>query len=228
MKKFILLTFAFLGVGFYELSGGADFDPTEARETVIKDRLERESLRQTEIAAWRPPDRQVDQTAPKDANADVAKAARAELDLVTFDTAAQDTRSSSEESSAAAEPLNPGPQADQVPLSELAGFGANEDAPLSIADLETEPEEQQNVAFAGSRQIASSAEIADAAPDIRTIKGTLVNMRSGPGTDYDIVDQLEKATEVEILTDGGNGWVELRPVTGGTTGWIAEFLLTGS
>ena len=31
MKRFILLTFGFLGWAFYEMSGGADFQPASAR-----------------------------------------------------------------------------------------------------------------------------------------------------------------------------------------------------
>ena len=55
------------------------------------------------------------------------------------------------------------------------------------------------------------------------VPGSMV--RTCPGS---IPSKLEQATEVEVLTDAGNGWVELRPVGGGATGWIAEFLLTGS
>jgi uncharacterized protein YgiM (DUF1202 family) len=88
-----------------------------------------------------------------------------------------------------------------------------------------------SVAFPGTTIRASSSDasaqsLADVR-DIRTVKGERVNMRSGPGTDYDVVDQLAQSTRVEVLTDDGNGWVELRPVDGGPTGWIAAFLLSG-
>ena len=97
------------------------------------------------------------------------------------------------------------------------------DNPLSLAALETTPTETSNTTFAGTRQVAASTETVD----IRVVKGDLVNMRSGPGTEYDVIDQLTQATEVEVLSSNGQGWVELRAVNGGSTGWIAEFLLTG-
>ncbi len=231
MKSFVVLTFAFLGLAFYELSGGGSFDPNEARETILEARLERQNARQTEIAAWQPLETvakenevQTPQLSPEP-----TEVTRAGLDLVSFTDAAENAQTLSgaaETESVSALPLSP--PGEQVPLSELADLGANEPAPLSIAALETDSDLQPGNAFPGSRQIASSAEIEISEPDIRIVKGTLVNMRSGPGTDYDVVDQLEQATEVEVLTDAGNGWVELRPVGGGATGWIAEFLLTGS
>lgn len=38
MKRFILLSFGFLGFAFYELSGGADFDPVAARDAALQAR----------------------------------------------------------------------------------------------------------------------------------------------------------------------------------------------
>jgi uncharacterized protein YgiM (DUF1202 family) len=62
--------------------------------------------------------------------------------------------------------------------------------------------------------------------DIRIVTGSLVNLRSGPGTNYEVVDQLARDTEVEVISDQGNGWVELRPVDGDITGWMSDSLLT--
>lgn len=231
MKRFIVLTFAFLGLAFYELSGGGGFDPDQAREMAIQARLERQSSRQSEIAAWQPPKIAVAENgAPRaEARAEVTEVTRIGLDLVSFTAATQKPQAAPDQEAVETVSVLPrAPRGERVPLSELAGLSATAAAPISIDALETETNPQQDNAFPGSRQIASSADITDTAPDIRSVKGTLVNMRSGPGTDYDVVDQLEQATEVEVLTDAGNGWVELRPLDGGTTGWIAEFLLTGS
>lgn len=231
MKRFIALTFAFLGLAFYELSGGGSFDPSQARDSVIEARLDRQAARQSEIASWQP--REV---APKEDDVLTAQmlpgaseVTRAGLDLVSFsDAARNDQTPAGTEATAIVSVLPLSPPGEQVPLSELADRSANAPAPLSIAALETDSGSPRGNAFPGSRQIASSADIEISEPDIRIVKGTLVNVRSGPGTDYDVVDRLEQATEVEVLTDAGNGWVELRPVGGGATGWIAEFLLTGS
>lgn len=212
MKRFILLSFVFLGLGFYELSGGADFDPAANRTAQIEARQDRNATR---LAALPATTASTDvivaatsaSTQPEETTPQVTRAA---LNLVSFETVTQPANAPNElvktERSAAA-------------ISELAT-----EQELSLAALESAPTVGQSVAFAGNSRTASSVE---ATLDIRTVKGTLVNMRSGPGTDYDVVDQLSQSTRVEILTDSGNGWVELRPLDGGATGWIAEFLLTG-
>ncbi len=73
-----------------------------------------------------------------------------------------------------------------------------------------------------------SLEAAPAARDLRAIKGAGVNLRAGPGTGYGILEQLARGTPVEVLEDDGAGWVRLRVMPGGATGWIADFLLEGS
>ena len=39
MKRFILLTFGFLGWAFYEMSGGADFQPASVRMAANADQM---------------------------------------------------------------------------------------------------------------------------------------------------------------------------------------------
>ena len=53
-------------------------------------------------------------------------------------------------------------------------------------------------------------------------------MRAGPGTDYDVLDKLTQGTEVAILFDNGDGWVELRVLDSGQQGWIADYLLVAA
>mmetsp|Transcript_28995 Transcript_28995/g.55613 ORF Transcript_28995/g.55613 Transcript_28995/m.55613 type:complete len:187 (+) Transcript_28995:148-708(+) len=62
--------------------------------------------------------------------------------------------------------------------------------------------------------------------EIRAVSGNSVNVRGGPGTNYSVVNRLVRGDEVEVLQDPGNGWVKLRPVTGGPIGWMADFLLS--
>ncbi|MCR8824918.1 SH3 domain-containing protein [Photobacterium sp. TY 1-4] len=62
--------------------------------------------------------------------------------------------------------------------------------------------------------------------DMRSVSASRVNVRGGPGTQYGVVDNLTRGTQVEILQDPGNGWVKLRPIEGGAEGWMADFLLT--
>jgi len=64
--------------------------------------------------------------------------------------------------------------------------------------------------------------------DLRTVRGNRVNVRGGPGTDYEVVIRLGRGDAVEILQDNGDGWVKMRPLEGGPEGWMADFLLTSS
>lgn len=52
-----------------------------------------------------------------------------------------------------------------------------------------------------------------------TITGKLVNVRAGPGTNHDRIDQLPKGTKVTVLEES-NGWCRVR-LSNGRTGWIS-------
>lgn len=217
MKRFILLSFIVLGLGFYELSGGSGFDPDAARLSVIEARQEREVARKAAlpgpvyVAAPSSPEPQVDETG-----------ARANLNLVSFASVVAEPETDETSAPAALPRANTPEAAPEITVERLA---AAQDEPLSLAALSPAQERQSNI-FAGSSVVASSTNINNE-KSLRSVKGTRVNMRSGPGTQYDVVAQLTQSAEVEVLTDTGNGWVELRPLDGGPTGWVAEFLLTG-
>ncbi len=62
--------------------------------------------------------------------------------------------------------------------------------------------------------------------DMRAVAGKRVNMRSGPGTNYSVLDTLPRGTEAEVLTVNADGWAEIRITRTGQIGWMAERLLT--
>ena len=64
--------------------------------------------------------------------------------------------------------------------------------------------------------------------DIRSVTSNRVNVRGGPSTSFDVVGKLVRGAEVEVLTDTGNGWVEMQSLDGSTIGWMADFLLSKS
>ncbi|MEM1351340.1 MAG: SH3 domain-containing protein [Pseudomonadota bacterium] len=231
MKKFIFLSFIFLGAGFYELSGGGDFNPEAAREAAVEMRMERHSARATlsDFVATTPSQLTNDTTAQADTAENVSRAA---LDLVSFDAA---VNSSGREAPEPATVLERAPARDlstpDIALAELSRDIASGSEQISLTALETVATQSADapanpVVFEGQSVVASSLPL-DSGPDIRSVSGTLVNMRSGPSTDFEVIDQLVQGTEVEIMSDNGAGWVELRPLNGGSSGWIAEFLLTG-
>lgn len=65
-----------------------------------------------------------------------------------------------------------------------------------------------------------------ALPDIRSVRGSVVNMRNGPGTNFSVLTKLRRGDEVEIVRDDGEGWVKLRATASGRVGWMADSLVT--
>ena len=111
---------------------------------------------------------------------------------------------------AASQPLNGGDAIAARPLAGIGGFNAE----TLVSDVQDIPIDQ---AVVSTRGLA----------DIRSITGESANMRSGPGTDFETVDQLTRGTDVEILGQRG-AWVELRDLNTGQTGWMADWLVTAA
>ncbi len=219
MQRFLILGFAFLAFAFYVMSGGASFDPAASRDALIEARQHREAAR---IAALPAPGETIAVEGVATTRALPGPATRTNtqaqpLNLASF----EDVADPAAELEAAPAGLNVTEEALDRPVPTRI----IPETELSLDALETASGARQNIAFAGSTTSASDGRVENTV-DIRTVQGSRVNMRSGPGTEYDVIDQLSQSTQVEILTDSGDGWVELRPVTGGATGWIAEFLLS--
>ena len=178
MNKFIAFSFLVLGVGFYELSGGAEFTP-ETREAAHQ--VARAQTNETVAPAL--PAAKPD-TVEAAAAAAPQTAEPSDIQLASFQ---------------AEEPKNTLPKID---LSKFA------------APVVTEPVVQQPEASTGF-----------IGTDIRQVIGNSVNVRSGPGTNFDVVAQAIRGEEAEVIVDDGSGWVQLR-LAGGQTGWMADFLLS--
>ena len=104
--------------------------------------------------------------------------------------------------------LNVQTSVSDLPKIDLSKF----DIPQAVAPVtETSVTSEEPTGFIGT--------------DIRQVTGTRVNIRSGPGTSYDVVAQAIQGDEAEIIVDDGTGWVQLR-LAGGQTGWMADFLLS--
>jgi len=61
--------------------------------------------------------------------------------------------------------------------------------------------------------------------DIREVTGNRVNLRRGPGTNFNTVGKLLRGDKVRVLSQE-NGWTKLRVVETGRIGYMADFLLT--
>lgn len=204
MKRFILLSFVFLGLGFYELSGGADFDPVAAREAAVLARggsLDRDPAADMRLAG-----------AVQEEDA-LPSVTRMSLNLTSFDDVLSDDAPRQPQSSATIEPAEPAQNAIAV-------------TPVTFENPADNQTVLPSLIFPGNSARASSDAVTEPR-DLRLVSASAVNMRGGPGTGFDVVTRLDRDTQVEVLQDDGTGWVRLRPVEGGPEGWIADFLLTG-
>ncbi len=206
VTRFIVISFVFLGWAFYQLSGGSKFDPEVTRMSRIEAPNEVE-------------------TALLESSTPAERAAEINVEPVTLELAT------------AQEVLTPKPRLNTTP----ARVVQETEARLKQAALEVEEEQQiilpsliQDAVPSDEGSVTpvdfsqgEPAAAPSASADRRIVSGSRVNVRGGPGTDFQIVNRLVRGDEVEILEDPGNGWVRLRPVGGGTVGWMADFLLTG-
>ena len=201
--RFVFLSFVFMGWAFYELSGGADFQPRGMRKAAPIQVAEAESTVPTPVPAvadpvpivkpvLKPrapspaPDRTVRQVPPPDREEVVARLAQA------------------------------GSGADLFATDTTQG--------LSLVSLEQ--------GAASLRQFDDVETTADAAepfvapaPDIREVAGTRVNMRNGPGTNFPVIGRVGLGDEVLVLSDPGNGWLRLRVLPEQQVGWISASLI---
>ena len=210
MKRFILLSFGFLGWAFYEMSGGDEFESASALEARLNPApvvVVTEVAQENSPAEIAEPEAEPVVTAEAevidtDPPAPTENVTRVALNLTTLDDAQE------------AQPAN---------IDPVTGVAVNTDTSVSSADtLAIIP---SLIAPNDTGAATTDAAIASAA-DVRKVSGNRVNVRGGPGTDFGIVARLVRGDAVEIIQDNGNGWVLTRPVDGGTEGWMADFLLT--
>ncbi|WP_242823281.1 N-acetylmuramoyl-L-alanine amidase [Thermaerobacter subterraneus] len=80
------------------------------------------------------------------------------------------------------------------------------------------------VLVAGAGAGLRPAEAAGPVPARAIVTGTLLNVRSGPGTGFDVIDRLPEGTVVTLRTKQG-GWFEVQAPSG-TVGWVAGDYIT--
>lgn len=259
MWRFILITFGFLGFAFYELSGGADYAPSDnsLQAHMQRDRAER----QVAAASATPAETPVSSAAkPAQASPQVTLATvKAETLSATsgqdaaIDLALAKALQDSKGTPPAAEAKVTTAAQTVIGLGELTGRTGNGNgvslvlASAGSADASGmgalgQGLEYVQVAAADSRNVAGAGQTAtpseakpeetfvvlstDRAPDMREVTGNVVNMRSGPGTKYGRLDQLNRGAKVEVLEDMGNGWLRLRVEETGRVGYMAARLVS--
>ncbi len=195
MKSFIASTFLFLFVGFYALSGGPNFTPPEVSPFLD----ERQALAIPQapepFAAYKP-------ETPK------TKTGTPGLVLASFSAEASANSAASSQITAA------GGDATLV-SAQKASLTASA-APEVVSKSKTDM-----TGISGFENTQDTA----AKIDLRVVTASRVNLRNGPGTRFDVIDQLSRNEEVQVLRSGDTGWVRLR-TPDGRVGWMAERLLT--
>ena len=205
MKRFILLTFGFMGWAFYEMSGGADFEPASVRMARLNPVVESQAVAVAEAETVTPtvvaetPKPFVDTDPPLDNNV-----TRVSLNLTSLQEVLSETDPTEPTAQSTAQ------EGTDVPVNVILSSG---DTPAIIPSL-----------ISPNDGIVTSLL---ATGDVRTVSATRVNVRGGPGTDYGVVTKLTRGDAVEILQDNGDGWVKMRTLDGGPEGWMADFLLVG-
>jgi len=208
MFRFLIPSFLILAWAFYELSGGAEFEPVKVRRSVdlipaAPSRPEPKPRPQVAFAEATPA-APVKVAAPKPKpepkpTAEVFSLASVE----TVETETPVTRLST---------LDPtGTVLKGLTTTGLSALGIGTTSTNDTAVVETSVEE---------------VTVAEVDPDIRKIAATRVNMRGGPGTSYSVVAKLERGEEVRVVGEPQPGWLMLRTVEGDRLGYVAASLVT--
>lgn len=211
MWRFILLSFVFLGWGFYEMSGGAEYCPSansiQMRAKLDNQRPKPRPLRVNVIEIAQDglprPDTRVTRTVTSLHDLGLTMGQRVE---VTLASAAEGDVSRPSAAVERAEPDLAEPEAPEITVPTVAV--ARVEAPVDVP----EPEDE-------AQSLAPMTET-------RRVAGTSVNLRTGPGTAFGAITSLARGTEVIVLRDPGNGWIKLRVAGTGRIGWMADRLLT--
>lgn len=226
MWRLIVVTFGILALVFYQLSGGADYAPAEqsVQRQGIGPHL---STRQAD----RPLRTALPQSAPRAPAPDGTQRVRATLAVVPV------TRAGTVDNSEIAQP-----EKIEALTAEPDDAGLPEDADeaaviAALQEAGAEMRENSTSAIALIARAEREAETrrllesepapqASAPRDIRVVEGDVVNMRDGPGTEYEKVAALTGGTEVVVLYAPGNGWLELEVLETGQVGWMADWLVS--
>lgn len=219
MTRFILVSFAFMGWGLYELSGGADFEPGPNTLTVF---------------APMPADIQMAKAEPASETVARADISGTVLTQIEKPDALPDIELASIDR--VGEPAVD-PVVDAEKLAALIASGMSEtDTAASGSEAVARSEnalEAQDGSELQDAVLYSMADLDSSSPrtgasDLREVAGTRVNMRDGPGTSFAVVSQLSRGDQVIVLQNTGDGWLKLQVVETSRVGWMADFLVTAA
>lgn len=187
MGKLMITTFLGLGLVFYEMSGGADFEPQ----------------------SW-------DDVVAADATADSAPTAQPQVtrgqtaSLIAVSAPAIEETTLEPTLAVATAP------AEVIIAPEVVAPAAEPTVEVAVAEETIETQIVEEVLTAVEVPVT----------DLRYVAGNRVNMRTGPSTNYGVLDTLTRGTEAEVIEVDDFGWARVRITETGQIGWMAERLLS--
>ena len=200
-SRFVIVSFLGLGWTFYELSGGAEFQPPERPVAVAET-----------AAAKEPEARPVLASAP---------AVPQFKEVVPEVRAARPAANPALRQQVAREQLA---QAGRILNSAAAFDDRIQTGGLQLVSIEG------GLSAITTQPVAPVIETVErpepAGPDVRYVRASRVNIRQGPGTNYSVLTRLLANDKVVVLEDSGTGWLRLKVDDNGRVGWIAASLLT--
>lgn len=119
--------------------------------------------------------------------------------------------------------------ADQAPATTPVVMAAPTAAPVVSDQPEAEAEVFSLATFAdpATAPTETPATPTSAGGDLAVVSARAVNVRSGPGTDFDILTRLGQGEAVTRIGDAGNGWALIRIEGDGVEGYVStDYLAT--
>lgn len=116
--------------------------------------------------------------------------------------------------------------AEQIAVVEETPTAAPFDEPQVTRAAAIEIPVEAEIIQASLEVVPQTAVVEEAPLDMRAVSGKRVNMRSGPGTDYGVLDTLVRGTQTEVIEVNADGWARIRVMDSDQIGWMAERLLS--
>ena len=228
MNRYIVISFMVMGLGYYELSGGADFEPQLRPIDVLAQTDDQPMVAQTRAPTAAEPvavETVEVASAPAGPGSDPATndlPVALEM-LPTVEVEAADLGLTIADASAE-QPLFRS-------LSEPAGAVLLTNIPAraaSTTSTSTDPE----ASAASTPEIASTADVGtqpdetlQAGGDVRWVDASALNVRAGPSTNASVLTSLARSEFVLVISEQTDGWALVRVEGDGTEGWVASRFL---
>ena len=211
MIKFMIVCFLILGWAFYEMSGGSEFEPER--------RADAQPTEAEPIVASEADPVEVARTANEPALAD-PEASTENVEIALSDPIVTESDGSIQQRLATALVTS---AVTEVVLDSNLGASSTEGVLAAVEDVTNAL--PQNVVAIATETVVETIVSEPSPVDLRRVSGSRVNMRSGPSTDFTVLDTLDGGTATEVIERDTNGWVLVRVQNTGQEGWMAERLL---